>query len=280
MERHTFHRSDTMVALLTALSSTLWAQQPNTNEAEKPVRNYLDYRNSADARKLKAALHPSMMMFWRGEDGTLNGMSSFRWVARAEAATPAKATADASQKIEFVDVEGEGGMVKTVIDNPTGGYRDYLSVLKVNGHWKVIGKIFHRREASKPGTLKNPTLEADRKAIEQVVQQQMKAMDVNDGDLLASCYHPRAMTYTVSDGELVATSIAEWAARFRSDAAAKEIVPKAMRKILLIDIENEAALAKFEHRFEDGRRYVDYASLVRLKDGWKIVGLLYLKAGA
>ncbi len=269
-----------MVALLTALSSTLLAQHPNTADAEKPVRNYLDYRNSGDAAKLKAALHPSMMMFWRGDAGALSGLSSFRWVARAETANLAKVTADASQKLEFVDVEGEGGMVKTVIDNPTGGFRDYLTVLKLNGSFRVIGKVFHRRDAAKPATLKNTTLEADRKAIEQVIQQKMKAMDVNDGDLLSGCYHPRAMTYTVTDGEMVATSIAEWAARFRSDAAAKEVVPKAVRKVLRIDIENDVAMAKFEHRLEDGRRYVDYASLVRLKDGWKIVGLLYLRAGA
>jgi Putative lumazine-binding len=258
--------------------SILWsflglAQGPSMNDFETPVRHYFAARNTGNPEELQAALHPSMMMFWVSDDGTLASLSSSRWIGRMKTNVGKKATPDASQKIEFTDVENEGGVIKTAIDNSSGGFRDYLTVLKSHGQWWVIGKIFHHFESQKIRVRSKTDQEADRAAVEAVIKSKMKAMDTNDGALLAACYHPRAMTFGVERGELVATSIAEWTARFEADRTAKVEIGKVTRNILRIDIETDAAFAKFEHVFTNGTRVVDYASLAKLKDGWKIVGL-------
>ena len=36
-------------------------------------------------------------------------------------------------------------MAKVELDYPGGGFIDYLSLLKIDGRWQIVNKIFHRR---------------------------------------------------------------------------------------------------------------------------------------
>lgn len=45
--------------------------------------------------------------------------------------------------IESIDVAGNAGVAKVILDYPAVRFVDYLSLLKINGEWKIINKIFY-----------------------------------------------------------------------------------------------------------------------------------------
>ncbi len=57
----------------------------------------------------------------------------------------------------------------------------------------------------------------------------------------------------------------------------KEGKNKVSIKFLFVDVTGTAAIAKFEFYIGDELTYVDYQSLYKFKDGWKIVSKIYYK---
>lgn len=45
--------------------------------------------------------------------------------------------------ISSVDVTGTAAVARVVLDYPNALFTDYLSLLKIEGEWKVVNKIFH-----------------------------------------------------------------------------------------------------------------------------------------
>ena len=45
---------------------------------------------------------------------------------------------------------GTAAVAKVVLDYPTIKFTDYFTLLKVNGEWKIINKIFNREMKPKP----------------------------------------------------------------------------------------------------------------------------------
>ena len=59
---------------------------------------------------------------------------------------PGKPAANEDQRvrrIENVEVTGVAGTAKVYLDYPTVIYTDYISLLKVDGEWKIINKTFN-----------------------------------------------------------------------------------------------------------------------------------------
>jgi hypothetical protein len=46
--------------------------------------------------------------------------------------------------IDYVDVEGCAASAKITIDYPTHQFVDYFNLLKTDGRWLIVSKIFHR----------------------------------------------------------------------------------------------------------------------------------------
>jgi hypothetical protein len=61
---------------------------------------------------------------------------------------PGKPAADEAsgtrkRRIDLVDVTGNAAIGKIVLDYPDAYIVDYMSLLKTNGEWKIINKIFN-----------------------------------------------------------------------------------------------------------------------------------------
>jgi hypothetical protein len=80
-----------------------------------------------------------------------SGRAPTRWPTRTSeeyiARMPGKpaddeATGTRKRRIERVDVTGNAATGKIVLDYPDAYIVDYMSLLKTNGEWKIINKIF------------------------------------------------------------------------------------------------------------------------------------------
>ncbi len=47
------------------------------------------------------------------------------------------------RKIESLDVSGNAAIAKITLDYPTVKFTDYMSLLKIDGEWKIVNKSFY-----------------------------------------------------------------------------------------------------------------------------------------
>ena len=120
--------------------------------------------------------------------------------------------------------------------------------------------------------------EDDRKAIESTIRTAyVEGVHVKgDPALMRKGFHPDFRMFMLRDGVLTTLTLDEWAARVEKGAKERTgPAPEIRAEFPLVDITNNAAVARVEiHR--DGKHiFTDYLSLYRFADGWKIVGKIF-----
>ena len=63
---------------------------------------------------------------------------------------PAEDEAQRKRSIEMIDITGNAAVAKIKLDYPKTTLTDYFSLLKVEGEWKVVNKIFHAERSTSP----------------------------------------------------------------------------------------------------------------------------------
>jgi hypothetical protein len=106
------------------------------------LEHYLEGHATGEAAHMAAAFHRDAMLFWV-QDGELRQRSSADYIA-GFTGHPAADEARRRRWIERVDIAGTAASGKIVLDYPSGRFVDYMSLLKVDGEWKIVNKIFHR----------------------------------------------------------------------------------------------------------------------------------------
>ena len=104
------------------------------------VRHYVDGGRSGRGADMKPAFHPDATIFgYIGPDlfaGPIRKL--FDWNDQNGPATQLEA------RIAGIDVTGTIATVRLELDNWTGHrFTDMFTLLKVNGEWKIINKVFH-----------------------------------------------------------------------------------------------------------------------------------------
>ena len=129
--------------LLTAaltLAAPAFAQTQDEAGARAAVEHYLAGHATGNPAEFSAAFHPKAMLFWN-RDGQFTERTSAEYIAGATG-KPAADEAQRTRRIESLDVTGNVGMAKVVLDYPAVRFTDYLSLLRVGGEWRIINKIF------------------------------------------------------------------------------------------------------------------------------------------
>lgn len=133
-----------LLTLLCALAAAGWQVRDAADEAaaRQTAQWYLDAGDTRDGALMRRAFHPDAYLLFNGDDGYTQ-LPFAEWVARIEQATgPARPRQAA---ITSVDVTGDAAVAKITIETATMRITDYLSMLKVDGEWKIVNKIFTRQ---------------------------------------------------------------------------------------------------------------------------------------
>ncbi len=107
-----------------------------------PLENYIKGHATGDAEYMKKAFHT---------DGNLIFVRDGKYTTRAFAeyiggfTTPKTAPDEDKRKrlIESIDVAGNAASAKIILDYPNVKFVDYMSLLNINGEWKIVNKIFY-----------------------------------------------------------------------------------------------------------------------------------------
>ena len=139
-------RKLTIIPLL-LLASLGLAQAPLPASDEAMVRdtigNYLHGLKFNDVDSLKKAFLPDAKLYFIKKNGSLGQLSQAEWYAGFKASAGKEEEGDLS--IALVDITGNAAAVKVEEDYPKSHYTDYVSLLKINGEWKIVNKIFYAR---------------------------------------------------------------------------------------------------------------------------------------
>jgi hypothetical protein len=132
-------------ALGIACSTAAWAATPSNQSEEAGVRealnHYLQGQATGDGDHFRRAFYPeAKLLFVR--DGKLTSVTSEEFAARANG-TPAADEAQRRRWIESIDTTGDAAIAKLVLDYPDVRFVDYMTLLKVDGSWRIINKSFY-----------------------------------------------------------------------------------------------------------------------------------------
>jgi regulator of protease activity HflC (stomatin/prohibitin superfamily) len=132
-----------LVAALAAVGGVArnHAQQADEQGAREAVEHYLKGHATGDPKEFSAAFHEQARLFWVDAEGKLTTRTSAEYIAGARG-NPAADESKRKRRIVSLDVTRTAGVAKVELDYPGSHFIDYLALLKINGEWKVINKIF------------------------------------------------------------------------------------------------------------------------------------------
>lgn len=129
-------------AIVTVLSSSLaLAQTSEEAGVRQALDNYIKGHATGQGEYFRKAFHPDAKLF-AVRDGKYWQLTSEEYIARA-AGKPADDEAQRKRSIENIDISGNAAIAKIVLDYPSVRFTDYMSLLKIDGEWKIINKTFN-----------------------------------------------------------------------------------------------------------------------------------------
>jgi len=133
-------RSLLLLVALTIAAPAL-AQEKDEAGARAAVDHYLAGHATGSPDEFRAAFHPKAMLYWN-RDGAFAERTSADYIAGAPG-KPAPDEAQRRRSIESLDVTGNAAMAKVVLDYPSVKFTDYLSLVKADGEWRIVNKVFN-----------------------------------------------------------------------------------------------------------------------------------------
>jgi hypothetical protein len=121
--------------------SARWADEAAIRQT---VQHYFDGGRNRDSLALRKAFHPEARMLFARE-GKLVVVPIGEYITRVGSEKLEPGEVDSTQrKVVSVDVVGDAAVAKLELKRPGALLTDYMSLLKVDGRWLIVNKIFTR----------------------------------------------------------------------------------------------------------------------------------------
>ena len=128
----------------------VWADEKEKQLARVPLENYLKGHATGDPEFMRKAFHTEgQLIFVR--DGKYSTRSFAEYIGGMSGKPPAD-EARRKRWIESVDVAGNAAVGKIILDYPTARFVDYMTLLKIDGEWKIVNKSFYVEPKQAPAT--------------------------------------------------------------------------------------------------------------------------------
>jgi hypothetical protein len=129
------------VALALAASGSAGAQEPADSGPRAPLELYLKGHATGDGEYFRRAFHPDAKI-----QGNRDGKLFSRTREEFAAGAPGKPAADEAQRkrrIVSVDVVDDAAFAKIELDYPAVKFTDFMTLLRIDGEWKIMSKVYH-----------------------------------------------------------------------------------------------------------------------------------------
>lgn len=137
-----------LALLVLLIAVPLFAAADEEKAVRAAVEHYLQGHATGDGAHFRLAFHPESKLFFIRE-GKIAQWTSEEYIGRAKG-TPAPDEAQRKRRVDFIDITGDAAVAKLTLDYPEVVFTDYLSLLKIDGEWKIVNKTFHANRKKKP----------------------------------------------------------------------------------------------------------------------------------
>ncbi len=124
---------------------------PSESEAASariPLENYIKAHATGNGEYIRKSFYSeAKVMAFR--DGKLLNLTVEEFASRFNG-KPAPDEAQRERRIESLDITGNAGVARIVLDYPQATLTDYMSLLKIDGEWKIVNKVFYSKPNAKP----------------------------------------------------------------------------------------------------------------------------------
>jgi hypothetical protein len=121
------------------------------SDTEKPlirkvIQTYFESYLGADADGISQA-------FFEGTDllsvdqGSLDRTGLRAWLSNLRERRARGDLRQADAEVTSIDISGDAAMAKAVLRFKEFSFVDYLSLLKIEGRWRIVGKVYARMDA-------------------------------------------------------------------------------------------------------------------------------------
>ena len=141
-------RAYILAFLISIFAIVTGAQTSETEAVRVPLENYIKGHATGNGEFMRKAFHTEgNLIFIR--DGNFMTRSFADYIS-GFSGKPAPDEGSRKRSIESVDVSGNAAVAKIILDYPSARFVDYMSLLKIDGEWKIVTKIFYVEPKSKP----------------------------------------------------------------------------------------------------------------------------------
>ncbi len=132
------------VVVLFGFAGTALAQTSEESAVRVPLENYIKAHATGDPEYARKAFHSEGNMIWIRE-GKYSSENFDSFIKRAFTGKPAadEGKRKEGRRIEAVDIAGNAAVARIVLDYPTVKFVDYMTLLKIDGEWKIVNKSFY-----------------------------------------------------------------------------------------------------------------------------------------
>jgi hypothetical protein len=129
------------VALLIPVLGATFAADADEDQVRAVLNEYFAGHATGDGAHYKKIFHPNSKLYFI-RDGKYSERTSAEYIAGASG-RPAADEAKRKRTIASIDIAGDAASAKLVLQYPDVKFTDYMSLLKVDGEWKIVAKTFH-----------------------------------------------------------------------------------------------------------------------------------------
>lgn len=132
-----------LLAIL-CFASISFAQTAEKDAVKVPLENYIKAHATGDAEFARKAFHTEGDMTFIRE-GKFTSETFDTFIKRAFTGKPAadEEKRKDGRRIEAIDINGNAAVAKIVLDYPSVKFIDYMTLLKIDGEWKIVNKSFY-----------------------------------------------------------------------------------------------------------------------------------------
>lgn len=122
-----------------------FSQKSDYELVAQTVGYYLDGGTNNDFETLKKAFHKNATMKYITKDG-YKEVNALEFFSGMDASKPKQ---NRKTRIADITISGHAANARLEIEYPTFTFVDFMNLLKIDGEWKVVNKIFYRKPAMK-----------------------------------------------------------------------------------------------------------------------------------
>lgn len=117
------------------------AQSEDEAAVRAALELYMRTHATGEGEHVARAFHPDLVMY-AFRDGALVSRSAAEFISGFRG-QPAPDEVSRNRWIAMVDIHGTAAVGKVILDYPTVRFTDYFTLLKIDGEWKIVNKVFH-----------------------------------------------------------------------------------------------------------------------------------------